>query len=250
MNRWLKTAILSFSMIGMTGTGVLCYAGIEFTAPFKVSLQPEGSIQKGAPFTAKLSYEVTPKYYHLAGDTGSYKIIFLDPRNHDDTLSKQIYPVSYDSTFSYSVAVDIKLPPPDTNCCVVRVACGSLSQRFWYYFISDGDSVKFLTHFSMPMPLRYLQNAIHVDTAHENKDIDRDTLTYQQLQAELDMAVDLRDKAHMKMAREILGDISDTCNIEGMKDQYIIRMTLEQAYKLHDMGIPLEWARGKKKNRP
>jgi hypothetical protein len=332
--------LLAMSIIILFGLVNCAIAGINYPKPFNVSVKPVGTMQKGMPITFYLEYGVNSKWRHLAGDTGSYSAIFINPRDHDDTLSITTFPVRYDSTFSYKGTFQVALPNEDTICCVIRLDCGTLYQRDWNYFISDGDSVKFLENFHMPAPLRYQRKSLEwervqndpdpdtlteiqlekeyeiilvlgndslrrkaesilgripissksdicpacftvntslgnlikladegyeyefttpppwdrqhngpVDSVYENKDIDRDTLTYEQLQAELDMAVDLRDKAHMKIAREILGDIPDTCETEWMKGQYIIRMTLEQAYKLHDRGIPLEWARGKRTKR-
>ena len=96
----------------------------------------------------------------------------------------------------------------------------------------------------MPPPLKY-QSALPPE-AYVSKEILRDTLTQEQLQAEMDMLVNLQDPAHYKIAHEVLGPIPDTCKILDFKDHYIIRMTLEQAFKLHDLGVGLEDARGER----
>ena len=131
-----KRVLLTLSIAILMVTGHVCHATPpSISDPFEIEIEPIGAMQKGTPITLRLEFQVNSDWAHLVGDTGSYTVIFLDPRNHKDTLSETTYPVTYDDTYSYATTIQMTLPDADTNCCVIKITCGELYHRDWNYFI-------------------------------------------------------------------------------------------------------------------
>jgi hypothetical protein len=237
-------------------------------APLVAWLEPEGPITKNAPLTIHLTYALDPLFNNMVTtDTGSFSVGFTSPEEN----GRQTYPVTYKRTsafldimgkvspgiptrrtektsLSYSGTFQIVVPDTTISCFSLEMHCGKGKMTLRYFFIEADDTIGF--YGNHPIDPRILHKHDVVSTKSRQGKIDRDTLTQEQLQTHIEMAVELHGDEQLRMVEEILGPIPDTCRVIGQKGHYVIDMTLEQAFKLHDLGIGLEAARGKNLKKP
>lgn len=231
--------------------------------PVVAWLEPEGPITKNAPLTIHLTYALDPLFNNIVTtDTGSFSVGFTSPEEN----GRQTYPVKYERTsafldimgkvspgiptrrtektsLSYSGTFQIVIPDTTISCFSLEMHCGKGKTTLRYFFIEADDTIGF--YGNLPIDPRILHKYDAVNTESRPGEIDRDTLTQEQLQTHIEMAVELHGDEQLRIAQEILGQIPDTCRVLGQKNRFVIDMTLEQAFKLHDLGIGLEDARGK-----
>lgn len=255
----MMTLILLMALVLMTGT--VCFGSPpKVPEPFDISLEPLGDLVKGGPITMSLTYKLNLQYDHYAGDTGSYTVMFLDPRNHKDTLSRTTYPVSYDNTYSHSANFQTILPDADTNYCVVQVSCGSIHNCARTYFIATGDKVEFLRYFKMPFPMDLYPEGVMIahavkggprsrrfhgaDTVkyYSEGDPIRDTLTEENLRQTVDVILNLGDPETKKTAERIIGPIPDSCLYDRYHQYYRVTISLKTLIALADNGVGFEYA--------
>ncbi len=240
MKRLAGNALLTMSIIILFGMVTWAVAGIRYPKPFYISVKPVGNVQKGMPITILLEYGVNSEWRHLGGDTGSYSAIFINSRNHDDTLSMTTFPVRYDSTFSYAGTFQVVLPNEDTICCVIRLACGTLYQRDWNYFIFSGNSVELRRNFHLPAPLIDQRQPAQDGLMHN--DPDRDTLTQDQLERNYGIILVLANDSLHRKAESILGMIPNSSKSDICSACYLVNTSLRNLIKLADEGYEFKFS--------
>jgi hypothetical protein len=249
MKLFIKTTLLTLLAALLLGIGNPGY-GSKWPVKYaiEVKLEPVPPMLKGAPISLSLSYSLIDSISTCqAAESGSYSLIFINPRNYGDTLSRVDFKVRHNESYSHSTTIQVDLPDADTCWLHVDVRIGTCDRRPDYYFIATGDVIEFRPNFTLPPPIEYQPKK--PDSQYHVIEVDRDTLSQEQLRTPYDMIIDLRNKEHFRIVKEILGSIPDTCSVLGLPGHYIINMTLEQGYELYDMGLRIEEARGKRYKR-
>ena len=223
MQRLTKGLVLALLLVILAGIGNYCHASsAEVIDPLKVSLEPSGALQKGAPITMNLTFVPAPEYIRHAGDTGSVSISTVSLSDPGKTLTKNSWPVRFDDSYSYSTTFEINIPDNDLIQLNVQMVCGKLHFSVRRYFITTGETVKYSRTQVPKLP-----------NPRSTKPL-RDTLTYEQLQTEYEVILDFRGPSSKENIEGIVGPIPDSCLIDRVRGHYKIKITLENLIKLSD----------------
>ena len=226
-----KTTGLALLLIVLAGIGEFSYPGVGIRHPFDFKLEPSSPLKKNAPITMSLTFAPIPRF--PCGDSGSISVTMLT-YPYRDTLSDTTWSVQFEDGQPYSSTFQITIPDNDTTMLRVTLGCGWLRDPITRYFITTGDTIQFLNGFRRG----HRKNT----SSSKTNDLIKDTLTQEQLQTEYEVALDLRDSAHFKIGEKILGPIPESSKLREHDGYYILLVSLENLFKLHDAGIDIEFA--------
>ncbi|MCP4569682.1 MAG: hypothetical protein GY841_19050 [FCB group bacterium] len=228
-------AILTVTLwVILMTAGSVCFATPPRNSPYEISFEPQGELVKGAPITMHVEFTMLhqERFKYLVKETESISVIFVNPRNYYDTLSRTTFSVPIDSTYSVSETFQIVLPDVDTSLCILALTCGHIRQTVGRFFVAIGDKIEFFHHFNMPPKLSRGKNTHPI----------RDTLTHEQLQQTCDVILDLGKASARETAEKLLGTIPDSCLYDSHHQYYRMTITLEMLIKLADQKVGMEYA--------
>ncbi len=147
-------------------------------------------------------------------------------------LGDTVWTVKVDSGVWYKTILKVTIPPNDTSGMRISIKCGRGPNDDACYFVTKSDTVEvYKGH-----PGSYRQSESQVEENH----IKRDTLTQEQLNKKYTIWLNLQKRSELKIAKEILGELADSCKVKEMKGVYLMKITLDQILRLEDEGIDLE----------
>jgi hypothetical protein len=196
--------------------------------PFSITLEPVTLPQGNGP--AELRLQIVPRFQPECDVTITVTPLFNLTYTGEKTW---VTKVKKDSPVSYTLKVII--PQKDTSGIEVMVDGGSCGRHYASnYFVTTGDTVEVT-----PGNPRYNPPKPHPQS--KSDEIIRDTLTEEQLQAEYEVVLDLRDPADLKLAQKILETLPKPIIFQGRANYYKLTLSLQKLIKLGEEGIEFDF---------
>ena len=193
---------------------------VPIGSPFKVKFEPVSHPKSSGP--VNLKFQVRS---FLGCDKATVTIVSVNKLEYSGPIS---WVAEFKDDSTYSTVFQVVIPPNDTSSIKIKIeGCGDRNQGP-LYFLTTGDTIV-VTHGN---PNRYRPNP-----QPKSDEIRRDTLTEEQLQTEYEIALDLSDPAHLRIAERILGPLPDSCKYKGRKGCYMLNVSLDNLIKLADGGV-------------
>ena len=233
LQKLTKGLLLALLLVVLSGVGDPCHATPPAPPPalFDVKLEPITTLEINTPVTFNLTYSIL--YKQFASETGSVIVTLAPYRDPGDIISQETWSVQYDETYSHSMDFQLTIPENNIFTLSVMLSSGEMKVGRRWFFITIGDSIQFtgsLADRPMPITENSSKGIVHRDPIREK-------LTYEQLQVEYKLAVDLHDPSDKKKVEAIVGPIPDSCLFNSKRGIYIINTTLKNAFDIGDAGL-------------
>ncbi len=124
------------------------------------------------------------------------------------------------------------IPPNDTTKIEITVRCDALTKTTVRYLVTTEEVFPLKGTDPRSLPKKPKTYRTKGGTKHS-----RDTLTVAQLSKTWTIILDLRKPEDFDMAKEILGAIPDSCEVEKAPGHYMMKMTFDLALKLGENRI-------------
>lgn len=213
---------------------------------FDLTLSANGNMEKNSQVTLDYSFRLKNGFQDHKGDKGLVSIVINPLGRWTDTLWQESIPVTYDENGSYSGTFSFFNPQSDAQGLAVwfLMECDGIKGHDCRYIVYTDNGAKLVNVWDT-YPHNPLPNLIK--KAEPKKEIPLKPykkspaeLTQQELQTEYYFAVQVKTDKDRQAVEKIVGVLPDSCLAEKSRKVYLIKTTLDNIFKVRDLGVDCE----------